>query len=647
MRHPGFFGIILLRQGGSRNAWELLVLARGQKEAPASGVGILQNVLKKNRQIPIAAILILFATGLRVLLAAFNWPATNSDEGTMAIMAMNIAARRDYPFIYYGQSYMGTLEAWLGAILFRLTGGPSLFALRLGVILLVALFLVSIYLLTRLIFDKRLALLTLFILIFGSSSIFMRHIIATGGSVETLVCGSLAFLFAAWLGFTYPGKGREPSRALFWRRLSGYWAWGLVVGMALWSDMVALPFVVMAFLLLALFCWRDLLPWRWLVVGSGFVVGSAPLLWFDWQHKLNPFKILFGLSEGSNTKAPTTVLGILHNIFSTLRISLPIATGQPFCPVMEVPAWGPTSPNSLTCKLVGASWGSGYVLLLVAGLLLALLALRQLHFHVRDVLSFKRAEIDDQEGRERYQEIVRTFSRFFLLGAAGLSLGVYTLSSGPVDQPGFHARYLVSLLIATPAILSSLWYAATRLKLAATFVRVRTYAARGALAVIWLLLLTGTILTLLDIPTAQASAQRKQDLVHDLQKAGITHFYTDYWSCYDLIVASNERVICAVLDPPSLRPTHNRAPRYYDIVHNDRAAALVFPKDSPQLVMAECQFVGATPTAYQRFTSGDYVIYKPILNGTVQPTDLHQAIGPDGVQKWRPGCGPVAATSGK
>src|SRR2546430_8255140 len=206
----------------------------------------------------IAAIIMIFAASIRILLAALGWPPTNSDEGTMAIMAANIAYRGAAPLMFYGQDYMGTIEAYLGAGFFHFFGGPSLFALRLGVILLVTLFLICMYLLARLLFSKPLAIVTLFVLSVGSIPMLTRQMIATGGSSQTLFFGSLAFLLAVWLSSTYK---QQASLGMKLRRLVAYGVWGLAVGLGIWSDMVVLPFLAMAGLFLLLFFWRELLVW--------------------------------------------------------------------------------------------------------------------------------------------------------------------------------------------------------------------------------------------------------------------------------------------------------------------------------------------------------------------------------------------------
>src|SRR5947209_20259377 len=114
-----------------------------------------------------ALVIIALAVLLRLILTARGWPETDSDEGTMGLEAMHIAFRGEHPIFLYGQNYMGMIEAYLGALLFRLFG-VSLFSLRLGMVILFALFLVSLYLLTSLLYSKKLALVSLALLSVGA-----------------------------------------------------------------------------------------------------------------------------------------------------------------------------------------------------------------------------------------------------------------------------------------------------------------------------------------------------------------------------------------------------------------------------------------------------------------------------------------------
>jgi 4-amino-4-deoxy-L-arabinose transferase-like glycosyltransferase len=111
-----------------------------------------------------ALAMILLAAAIRLIFIGQNWPLTNSDEGTIGIMALHIAYHGEHPIFFYGQGYMGAGEAYLAAAFFHLFG-PSLFALRLGLVLIFVLFLTSMYILTRLLYSKGLALATLFFLV--------------------------------------------------------------------------------------------------------------------------------------------------------------------------------------------------------------------------------------------------------------------------------------------------------------------------------------------------------------------------------------------------------------------------------------------------------------------------------------------------
>ena len=123
--------------------------------------------------------LIALAIGIRIALLSQGWPHTNSDEGTYGMMAINIAFHGEHPIFMYGQDYMGSTQAYLGAVIFRLFG-ISLFNLRLGLVLLFALFMYSMYLLTRLLYTKGMALFTLLLLALGSSYVIYRQLQSLG-----------------------------------------------------------------------------------------------------------------------------------------------------------------------------------------------------------------------------------------------------------------------------------------------------------------------------------------------------------------------------------------------------------------------------------------------------------------------------------
>ncbi|HJT59439.1 MAG TPA: hypothetical protein VJ761_23220, partial [Ktedonobacteraceae bacterium] len=111
-------------------------------------IGPLKIRLHLDIQDLCAIAIIILGVLIRIVLLSQGWPHTTMDEGTMGQMAVHIAKDGQRPIFFYGQAYMGSLEAYLAAPLFQLFGA-SLFTLRLGLVLLFTIFLTAMYLLVR------------------------------------------------------------------------------------------------------------------------------------------------------------------------------------------------------------------------------------------------------------------------------------------------------------------------------------------------------------------------------------------------------------------------------------------------------------------------------------------------------------------
>ncbi|HTD17953.1 MAG TPA: hypothetical protein VK667_00340, partial [Ktedonobacteraceae bacterium] len=311
--------------------------------------------LNINRHGLCAFFIILFAIVLRIILILQGWPATDSDEGTLGLMARHIAYRGEYPIFFYGQGYMGSFEAYLAAILFHLFG-PSLFVLRLGLIIIIALFLVSIYLLTALLFTRNLALVTLCLLSFGSQEILSIQLKAIGGYPETLLFGALELLIATWLALSY---NRDISNRERWRRLVVYGFWGFLVGFSIWTDLLVIPFALTSGLLLVAFCWREWRTWAPLCVIVCFLLGVLPLLIYNftassYQNSLSYFLRIYHSDVAGNA---VNYIPVVQKAVGTLLVSIPNATGaNPICLDRHLPLFGLFSHTSLDCTLFQGSW---------------------------------------------------------------------------------------------------------------------------------------------------------------------------------------------------------------------------------------------------------------------------------------------------
>ncbi len=540
----------------------------------------------------IALSIIVGSVIIRLVLISQNWPWTDSDEGTFGIMALHIAYQGAHPIFMYGAFYMGALQAYLGAVMFHLFG-PSLFSLRLGLLLLFTLFLVSLYLLTRTLYSQGLALVTIVVLSFGSNYLLTYQLRSYGGYPDTLLFGTLTFLIASWLAIS--SKPEISSRYMLQRCL-GFGVWGLAAGLGIWSDQIILPFVAMSGLLLLLFCWRELLrviPVLCILIC--LAIGISPLIYYN-LHALpgqDSFHILLGLQGHNRIHS-----NLLSQILATFQVSIPTITGDPFCPVNESPVLrDPTSPHTLSCTIMHSSWSFAYLALFACAFALAVWvawqAWRNWHGH--------------KEEPEARQNLARHIARLLLLSSAVLALSLFVASAAPIDVPANHARYIIGILIATPAMLWPLWLnARTIFQKTNGLVRARSIASALSIVIIGILSLTGTIIVFQEIPTAQAYNQQDQALITRLESIGATHIYGGYWTCNKLAFLSQEKIICGVVFG-SLHHGSNRYQPYYDLVKADPHSAYVFTYSEYSVVVKH--WVEQNPAKYRfTFFEGFYIV---------------------------------------
>jgi hypothetical protein len=540
--------------------------------------------------------LMAFAIGIRMLLIAQGWPHTTIDEGTIGQMAMNIAYHGDHPVFFYGQEYMGALQAYLAAVLFHLFG-VSLFTLRLTLILLYALFIISIYALTRLLYTKKFALFISFLLGLGTNLVIYRELQAIGGYPETLLFGSLALLLASWLAL---GNAK--------RRLLAYLGWGLVVGLGLWSDLLIIPCAIMSGLLLIVCCWRDLRSWAPLCLLVGLLIGALPL-------------ILFNLQAALGHDSLTTLLTIYHeghmpleqvlskSVSGALLVSLPTITNyNPVCAISQTRFLAASGHGSLRCALGQGAWSLGAIVLWLSAVAMALVLL---------VSSKNRSWIRWQWRPQEFSQPLHSTSvstelaRLALLLSVAMSFVLFAISPTAAFDPSLNARYLICLLIGTPAILYPLWRGASRAwgKQSSVFLAVSA-VQWAALLCIALLFCQGTIKTLQDIPDAHASDQQQYDLVRNLERVGIRHIYSDFWNCDRIIFMSSEQIACSVVNE-QLQPTGDRSYINTTRVQSDSLASYVFLVDAPQAKTAAVRFI-KSQKPYHSYMFDGYMVFQPL-----------------------------------
>ncbi|MFI5271887.1 MAG: hypothetical protein ACHQ4H_02485, partial [Ktedonobacterales bacterium] len=158
----------------------------------------------------LAAGIIGLAAALRLGLLRAGWPGTDSDDSTMGLMALHILSAGEHPLFFYGQAYMGTIEAYLGAAGFAIMG-VSVFALKSGLVVLYAAFLAALYLLLARVFSRGWALAGLLLLSFGADEMLYHQLNAYGGYLETLFFGTVLLVLTAAM-VADGGKTSSPSQ---------------------------------------------------------------------------------------------------------------------------------------------------------------------------------------------------------------------------------------------------------------------------------------------------------------------------------------------------------------------------------------------------------------------------------------------------
>src|SRR6267378_2583057 len=166
---------------------------------------------------------------LRVGVMASPLGELDGDEAVVGLMARHIAFLGDRPVFYYGQPYLGSLEAFSAAPLFRLFGSSTLLlklvptAFSLG-------FLVLSAALARRLFGTGPALATAAYLAVPPSMWAVWSTKARGGYAELLFLGQALLLVT--LALT-----PSPSRGLAL-------LWGILAGLAFWTHPLAVVYLL-------------------------------------------------------------------------------------------------------------------------------------------------------------------------------------------------------------------------------------------------------------------------------------------------------------------------------------------------------------------------------------------------------------------
>ena len=198
----------------------------------------------------------------------------NSDEAVVALMARHIL-QGERPVFFYGQAYMGSLDA------FFVAGGFALFGQHIWVIRLVQALLYLGIIFTTIWIGKeafnslRTGILAGVLLAIPTVNVHLYTTASLGGYGEALLLGNLTLLVSVVLARRYLLVEKAQARAPWW--LFALFGW--LVGCGMWANGLSLVFSAPAglYLLWALVTCRRgwLLPF-FLSAGLGFLLGGLP-----------------------------------------------------------------------------------------------------------------------------------------------------------------------------------------------------------------------------------------------------------------------------------------------------------------------------------------------------------------------------------
>jgi 4-amino-4-deoxy-L-arabinose transferase-like glycosyltransferase len=249
----------------------------------------------KRRSTLLILLILLLAGALRLFLLLT--PLMDSDQAINGLMARHIL-KGALPLLYYGQDYCGSIQTYFISTVFFLFGATR-FTLDLSICIESFFFILLIYYLAKLIFDKQTALLSALFSALGSYFLIFHSVLARSAYIEIPIIGVVLFIFTFKI---LSGNTRK----------SGYFfGLGLFCGLGIWTHYLIVFYLPAIFLLLFI---QD--KWFWLkrtifFFVLGLIFGGLPL----WIHNIfHPLISWHYLWEGAGGGEP--FLSSFYDFFS-------------------------------------------------------------------------------------------------------------------------------------------------------------------------------------------------------------------------------------------------------------------------------------------------------------------------------------------
>jgi hypothetical protein len=488
-----------------------------------------------------------------------------------------------HPFFTYGEHHVGSLDAYLQVPAFLLFGATNI-ALHITTTIQMLLFLLVFYGFTRAVYSPLVAGVTLALLAFGPYQQLFYGLRA-GHYAQDMLLLSVLLMSLVVL------RLRRPARALTkWTLDLGI---GLVAGLALWSTILLLPFVLAAALALGVEAYRlrraaPSLFRQALLMLSGGIIGSLPfLITAVTTRGIIFFEALRGSGAIGDPSIPAGPVGLLlsfgQQIAATFLFGLPQMLGRGTvcaqCPAWPYPGSILAPADALRVALISAPFS----LLAIGGWFLAA---RPLMRSARAAFSRARRGEPTTSLPEDTHQRARQWGRAMLVIGLGLTVLQYVITRSSYENSDVSTRYISNIYLCIPLIADPLcqgalplwrWLSARVRQLALpTRPHASALLALALLLALYAINITGVVNVLQE--TGVPADQRNTQLISFLETHHATRFYTTWWVCYRLMFASQEHLDCYIVsNTDAFAPGNfNRVPAYAAAVTATPHPAYVF-----------------------------------------------------------------------
>ncbi len=246
----------------------------------------------QTRQLLIWILIGLFflAVILKVALLSVGAFPFNADEAIVGLMARHIL-EGNWPVFFYGQTYMGSLDATLIALGFMLFGSEVFVIRTIQILLYLGTIILAVNLSARIFRSQLAGLVTGLLLAVPTVNITLYTTVSLGGYGEALLIGALLLLLAVQID----EKPDNTMNYLLWGFFSGlgFWAFGLTIAYILPTSVIVVRSLIKSR--------RN----RWWIQGAlifiAGIIGALPLIIWAYENGVSVlFQELFGSAIAVN-----------------------------------------------------------------------------------------------------------------------------------------------------------------------------------------------------------------------------------------------------------------------------------------------------------------------------------------------------------